>query len=293
MDFDQVRRDWTTLGARDPLWAVSVAPDKRGGRWDVDEFLAQGRRDVARAREWLAALGLPTEWERVLDFGCGAGRLSQALAEFSDEVVGVDVSVPMLETARALDHRRRSRQSDNGGGAWRSDNGGGAWRSDNGGGAWRSDNGGGARRSDNGGGTCRFVLNEAPDLHVFPSGSFDLVYSELVLQHLPWRVTAGYLAEFVRVLRPGAVALVQCTTRPMWTVKGVVWRVAPRPVVRLAQRVLLGYPAPMLMTAVPAARLREVVRAHGGEVVDTSTTREPATHWVYSRYVIRKLAGER
>ncbi len=248
MDFDQVRRDWTTLGARDPLWAVSVAPDKRGGRWDVDEFLAQGRRDVDRAREWLAALGLPTRWERVLDFGCGAGRLSQALAAFSDEVVGVDVSVPMLETARALD------------------------------------------RSD---GTCRFVLNEAPDLHVFPSGSFDFVYSELVLQHLPRRVIAGYLAEFVRVLRPGAVALVQCTTRPLWTVKGLVWRVAPRPVVRLAQRALLGYPAPMLMTAVPAARLRSVVREHGGEVVDTATTREPATHWVSSRYVIRKLAGER
>jgi ubiquinone/menaquinone biosynthesis C-methylase UbiE len=254
VDFDQVRRDWTTLGARDPLWAVSVAPDKRGGRWDVDEFLAQGRHDVARTRSWLAALGLPTEWERVLDFGCGAGRLSQALAEFADEVVGVDVSVPMLETARALDLGRR-------------------------------------RPAD--GGTCRFVLNEAPDLHVFPSGSFDLVYSELVLQHLPWRVIAGYLAEFVRVLRPGAVALVQCTTRPMWTVKGMVWRIAPPPVVRLAQRVLLGYPAPMLMTAVPAARLRAVVRAHGGEVVDTATTREPETHWVSSRYVIRKHVGER
>jgi ubiquinone/menaquinone biosynthesis C-methylase UbiE len=251
VDFDQVRRDWTTLGARDPLWAVSVAPDKRGGRWDVDEFLAQGQHDVARTRSWLAALGLPTEWERVLDFGCGAGRLSQALAEFADEVVGVDVSVPMLETARALDLGRR--------------------------------------RLAGGGGTCRFVLNEAPDLHVFPSGSFDLVYSELVLQHLPRRVISGYLAEFVRVLRPGAVALVQCTTRPMWTAKGMVWRI----VVRLAQRVLLGYPAPMLMTAVPAARLRAVVRAHGGEVVDTATTREPATHWVSSRYVIRKHVGER
>lgn len=247
MDFDQVRRDWTTLGADDPLWAVSVAPDKRGGRWDVDEFLAQGRRDVARAREWLAALGLPTRWERVLDFGCGAGRLSQALAAFSDEVVGVDVSVPMLETARALDRT---------------------------------------------GGRCRFVLNEAPDLHVFPSGSFDLVYSELVLQHLPWRVIPGYLGEFVRVLRPGAVALVQCTTRPMWTVKGLVWRLAPRPAVRLAQRTLLGYPAPMLMTAVPTARVRAVVGAHGGEVLDTATSREPATHWVSTRYVIRKLAGE-
>lgn len=247
MDFDQVRRDWTTLGERDPLWAVSVAADKRGGRWDVDEFLALGRRDVARARAWLAGLGLPTTWERVLDFGCGAGRLSQALAEHADEVVGVDVSTPMLDTARALD------------------------------------------RSD---GRCRFVLNDAPDLHVFPSDSFDLVYSELVLQHLPRRVVADYLAEFVRVLRPGAVALVQCTVRPLWTTKGVVWRFAPGGLVRFAQRVVLGYPAPMLMTAVPPAWVRTVVGTHGGVVLDSVTEPEPETHWMSGRYVIHKPVRE-
>lgn len=247
MDFEQVRRDWTTLGARDPLWAVSVAADKRGGRWEVDEFLALGRRDVDRARAWLSDLGLPTTWERVLDFGCGAGRLSQALAEHADEVVGVDVSVPMLETARALDRSA---------------------------------------------GRCRFVLNDAPDLHVFPSGSFDLVFSELVLQHLPKRVVADYLGEFVRVLRPGAVAIVQCTVRPMWTFKGVVWRVAPPRLVRMAQRVVLGYPAPMLMTPVPPKWLHAVVEAHGGVVVDSRTVPEPETHWVSARYVLRKPGRE-
>jgi ubiquinone/menaquinone biosynthesis C-methylase UbiE len=246
VDFDQVRRDWTTLGARDPLWAVSVSAGKRGGRWEVDEFLALGRRDVAAARARLADLGLPTTWERVLDFGCGAGRLSQALAEHADEVVGVDVSAPMLDTARALDRS---------------------------------------------GGRCRFVLNEAPDLHVFPSGSFDLVYSELVLQHLPRRVVADYLAEFVRVLRPGAIALVQCTVQPLWTMKGVAWRIAPAGLVRLLQRVVLGYPAPMLMTPVPPAWLRTVVEEHGGVVVDSATTPQPETHWVSARYVLHKPVG--
>src|SRR3954468_6864411 len=81
MSFEQVRADWTRLGAEDPLWAVLVEDGKRGGRWDVDEFLALGRADVERARGILAEQGLPTTWNRVLDFGCGAGRLSQALAE--------------------------------------------------------------------------------------------------------------------------------------------------------------------------------------------------------------------
>jgi hypothetical protein len=50
MSFEQVRADWTRLGAEDPLWAVLVADGKRGGRWDVEEFLALGRTDVARSR---------------------------------------------------------------------------------------------------------------------------------------------------------------------------------------------------------------------------------------------------
>lgn len=246
MSFDQVRRDWTRLGERDPLWAVYVAPDKRGGRWDVEEFLAIGRADVATARTWLDRLGLPTRWGRALDFGCGAGRLSQALAEHADEVVGVDVARPMLEVARRLD------------------------------------------RSD---GRCRFVLNDSPDLRQFDDACFDLVYSELVLQHLPAAVIDGYLAEFMRVLTPGAPAVLQCTTRPLWTVKGVIWRLAPGRLVRLGQRVLLRYPAPMRMTAYPTQRLGAVVAAHGGEVVDTATEDDPATHWRLTRYVVRRLAG--
>ncbi|MBC6450185.1 class I SAM-dependent methyltransferase [Actinokineospora sp. HBU206404] len=244
LSFEEVRRDWTELGARDSLWAVHVANDKRGGRWEVDDFLELGRRDVARARDWLHQLGLPTKWSRVLDFGCGAGRLSQALAEYADEVVGVDVSVPMLETARALD------------------------------------------RSD---GKCQFVLNEVPDLHVFTSNSFDLVYSELVLQHLPAKVIADYLGEFVRVLRPGAVAVLQCTSRPLWTLKGTIWRLAPYRMVRLGQKLVLRYPAPMRMTALPPAKVAAVVSMHGAEIVAAITTDEPETHWQSSRYVIRKL----
>jgi hypothetical protein len=94
------------------------------------------------------------------------------------------------------------------------------------------------------------------------------------------------------VLRPGAVALVQCTVRPMWTFKGVVWRIAPAGLVRLAQRAVLGYPAPMLMTPVPPKWLRAVVEANGGEVVDSKTVPEPETHWVSARYVLRKPVRE-
>lgn len=242
MSFEEVRRDWNRLGERDPLWAVYVAPDKRGGRWDVDQFLATGKSEVDDSMAWLERLGLGRRWKRVLDFGCGAGRLSQALAAHAGEVVGVDVAPSMLHAARDLDRS---------------------------------------------GGACRFVLNEAPDLRQFADGEFDLVYSALVLQHLPRPVIEGYLAEFLRVLRPGGVAVLQCTTRPLWTMKGVVWRLAPGWLVRFGQRALLRYPAPMRMTALSPQRLRAVVTANGGAVVDTMTEDDPATHWRSTRYVLR------
>jgi SAM-dependent methyltransferase len=242
VSFDEVRRDWTVLGEDDPLWAVYVDADKRGGRWDPDQFLATGRTDVAAALGRLTRFGLPTRWARVLDFGCGAGRLSQALAEHADEVVGVDVAPPMLDMARRLD------------------------------------------RSD---GRCRFVLNESPDLGLFADDEFDLVYSELVLQHLPAPVIDGYVTEFLRVLRPGGVALLQCTDRPLWTVKGAIWRVTPGRLVRWGQRRFLRYPAPMRMTRYPAARLGGVVSAAGGAVLDTEVLVDRATHWRSLRYVVR------
>ncbi|WP_162292984.1 class I SAM-dependent methyltransferase [Actinophytocola xinjiangensis] len=238
MSFDDVRRDWVRLAEQDPLWAVYVAADKRGGRWDPDQFLATGRSDVADAVSWLAELGVGPRWGRVLDFGCGAGRLTQALAGHADEVVGVDVAPAMLATARSLSPPAN----------------------------------------------CRFVLNETSDLSAFESGGFDLVYSELVLQHLPAPVIETYLREFLRVLAPGGVALLQCTTRPLWTFKGVVWRVVPGPLVRLAQRRLLGYPAPMRMTRFGPAR---VARVTGDAILATRTVDDRATHWRSTRYVLR------
>lgn len=243
MSFEQVRKDWITLGGEDPLWAVLVEGDKRGGGWDAEAFLELGRVDVANAREQLAELGLPSTWDRVLDFGCGAGRLSQALAEHADEVVALDVAPPMLEKARSLDRS---------------------------------------------GGRVTFVLGEDPDLRAFPDASFDLVFTERVLQHIPREALETYLSEFVRVLRPGGVAWVHCTTHPTWSFRGIVWRVAPWPVIRWAQRRLLGYPAPMSMTGVSEKRVAELVAVHGGEVLESVDVHEPESHWQARRYVIRR-----
>lgn len=54
---------------------------------------------------------------------------------------------------------------------------------------------------------CKFQVNATSDLKLFPDNYFDLVYSNIVLQHQPNKeLIRQYIAEFIRVLKPNGVA---------------------------------------------------------------------------------------
>jgi SAM-dependent methyltransferase len=99
MNLDELQRNWDALGRADPLWAIQFVPAKKGNRWDPAEFFGTGERDVAAHEAWLADHGVPLQHGRALDFGCGVGRLTQALASRFDEVEGVDIAPSMIELA--------------------------------------------------------------------------------------------------------------------------------------------------------------------------------------------------
>ncbi len=98
----KLRRVWGALGQDDPLWAVLSQNDKRGGRWHPDEFLATGRVEIECQLAALGPSGYPRRRDFAIDFGCGAGRLSRAMAEHFGQVIGIDVSVSMINVARKL-----------------------------------------------------------------------------------------------------------------------------------------------------------------------------------------------
>ena len=56
---------------------------------------------------------------------------------------------------------------------------------------------------------ARYVLNQSPALEQFATGSFDFVYSDIVLQHLEPDAAKGYITEFLRLLKPGGVTVFQ------------------------------------------------------------------------------------
>lgn len=100
MHIDDLRRHWDRFGKLDPLFAILTVPGKEGNKWQRDEFFATGRSDIASLLGYMENIGLSPNRGRALDFGCGIGRLTEALADRFAQVDGVDISREMISAAR-------------------------------------------------------------------------------------------------------------------------------------------------------------------------------------------------
>jgi 2-polyprenyl-3-methyl-5-hydroxy-6-metoxy-1,4-benzoquinol methylase len=91
--------NWENLGNLDPKYAIASRSDKKFNSWSDEEFFRIGQEIISNR------LSVVTEKVRIdrrnaLDFGCGIGRLTAALAGHFDRVVGIDVSQSMIQKAR-------------------------------------------------------------------------------------------------------------------------------------------------------------------------------------------------
>lgn len=100
MNLDHTKRTYEKFGREDPLYAVLTTDQFRHGQ-NEDQFFANGREEIAGVMARIGALGIAVARGRALDFGCGVGRLTQALADHFDRVAGVDIAASMIERARA------------------------------------------------------------------------------------------------------------------------------------------------------------------------------------------------
>jgi SAM-dependent methyltransferase len=99
---DHSRQFWDSHAQSDPLWAILSDPARKGRRWDLERFFQSGVDEVFLILHQLRSRGINVQRRRALDFGCGVGRLSQALAAHFARIDGVDLSSAMIELARSL-----------------------------------------------------------------------------------------------------------------------------------------------------------------------------------------------
>jgi SAM-dependent methyltransferase len=96
--------DWRELGQSQPYWGVLSHPDFRTETITpekVEEFYQSGPFHIGPIAEDLKTLTGDLPSGRALDFGCGVGRLAEAMTAYASEVTGVDISPGMLALARA------------------------------------------------------------------------------------------------------------------------------------------------------------------------------------------------
>ncbi len=131
---------------------------------------------------------------------------------------------------------------------------------------------------------CEFVLNSASDLRAFGDNRFDLVYSNITLQHIHPRYSTVYIREFVRVLRPGGVAVFQLPS----SAKSLRARfVTDMRILYQIFRRLLNRPVMELYT-VPLREVRSLIEQTGAELVDIHPDLSAGTGVESFRYCVRK-----
>jgi SAM-dependent methyltransferase len=94
-----LQSSWNEFGLTDPLWAIVTHPEKKGNKWELNEFFDLGIREIGALMDHLESRHISTPKRRALDFGCGVGRLTQALARHFNVVDGVDIAPSMIELA--------------------------------------------------------------------------------------------------------------------------------------------------------------------------------------------------
>ncbi len=99
MDIQRLKENWNEWGKKDPLWGVLTWSDKKNNQWEPSEFFKTGDLEIKSVFEYLKSKNIQVKNGHALDFGCGVGRLTQALAKEFTHVTGVDIAPSMIEHA--------------------------------------------------------------------------------------------------------------------------------------------------------------------------------------------------
>ncbi|WP_169945429.1 bifunctional 2-polyprenyl-6-hydroxyphenol methylase/3-demethylubiquinol 3-O-methyltransferase UbiG [Microbispora sp. H11081] len=85
--------------AEQSIWMRKVAADPEHSTWFIERFRSMARAGEDIAGEARLVDAMVPRRARILDAGCGAGRVGGVLARAGHDVVGVDVDPALIEAA--------------------------------------------------------------------------------------------------------------------------------------------------------------------------------------------------
>ena len=100
-----MRRDWDTRARKNAFHYIASWRKE----WDLESFIASGEEDFERlVIPILVRCKLPTAGKRMLELGCGAGRMTASFAKRFEHVYAFDISREMLSRARQMHTEQRN-----------------------------------------------------------------------------------------------------------------------------------------------------------------------------------------
>jgi len=99
-DTRELDENWDKFAQSDATWAILKVSGRNQDRWSIDRFFESGRAEIESVMNLVGKLGINHGTESALDFGCGIGRLTQAIAVHFNTCLGIDVSHSMISQAR-------------------------------------------------------------------------------------------------------------------------------------------------------------------------------------------------
>lgn len=218
----------------------------------ISKSFKLGEDDVDRILHEAAAIGVDPIRGSALDFGCGVGRLSLALARTFQHVTGVDVSESMIDRAREFAEQAHD-------------------------------------------GNTIFRINIEARLP-FHDAEFDFALAWIVLQHQPPRLARTYLAELIRVVKPGGILVFQLpgelrvpsNSRSAWkrAIMGVLPNERVQQIHRTRTRKTDARELPM--HGIRRHKVTKLVEAHGGRVVGVIEDGAAGSAWRSFHYVVER-----
>jgi len=133
-----------------------------------------------------------------------------------------------------------------------------------------------------------FIENSQADLRIINDSSIDLVYSNITLQHMPPQFAKCYIAEFLRILAPGGLAVFQlaCDYDPTW--RGRVFRWVPNNLLNPIRRLLYRSKAVFEMYILSELDVLKITEAGQGSVLHKEDHSGAGAGFVSRRFFIAK-----
>ncbi len=244
MNIKNLQNNWNELGKKDPFWAAITFEDKRGNKWNHNEFFKKGEIEINTLMDYLKSTNKPVKFNRALDFGCGVGRLTQALCKYFNEIYGVDIAPSMIIHAKKFNKFKKK---------------------------------------------CTYVLNEEVNLNIFNDNYFDVIYTNITLQHMKPKFFKKYLIEFLRIISPTGLVIFQLPSKPAKIknkIKQTINMIIPKFIFKKFTN--KNNNQNIEMYSMRKDKLIKFLNKNGGEVIDFKKNNYAGDNWISYQYIVKK-----